>query len=107
VTGVQTCALPISYRAALEVDPTHLKACILGTRAACELGDGVSAIQLAEQAIQAAPRNGAAHEAKGQALELLGRKADAKKAYERAIELDPRLDSAKERLKKLRWSFLG
>jgi len=96
-----------TYRAAVELDPTHLKACILGTRAAVELGDGVSAIQLAEQAIQAAPRNGAAHEAKGLALELLGRKADARKAYERAVELDPRLDSAKERLKKLRWSFLG
>ena len=43
----------------------------------------------------------------GLALELLGRKADAKRSYERAVELDPRLDSAKERLKKLRWSFLG
>jgi tetratricopeptide (TPR) repeat protein len=96
-----------TYRAALEVDPAHLKACIMATRAAVELKDGTSAHQLADRAIQAAPRNGAAHEAKGLALELLGRKADAKKAYERALELDPRLDSAKERLKKLRWSFLG
>jgi len=96
-----------AYRAALELDPGHLKACILGTRAALQLGDGQAAHQLAEQAVQAAPRNGAAHEAMGQALEQLGRKADAKKAYERAVELDPRLDSAKERLKKLRWSFLG
>lgn len=96
-----------AYRAALEIDPTHLRACILGNRAALQLGDGVGAYQLAEQAIQAAPRNGAAHEALGLALEQLGRKGDAKKAYERAVELDPRLDSAKERLKKLRWSFLG
>jgi tetratricopeptide (TPR) repeat protein len=96
-----------AYRAALEIDPAHLKAAILGGRAALQLGDGVAAHQLAEQAIQAAPRNGAAHEALGLALEQLGRKGDAKKALERAVELDPRLDSAKERLKKLRWSFLG
>jgi tetratricopeptide (TPR) repeat protein len=96
-----------AYRAALEVDPGHLKACILGTRAALQHGDGAGAQQLAEQAILAAPRNGAAHEALGQALEALGRKGEAKKAYERAVGLDPRLDTAKERLKKLRWSFLG
>lgn len=96
-----------AYRAALELDPAHLKACILGTRAALQLGDGRAAHELAEQAVQAAPRNGAAHEALGQALEQLGRKPEAKKAFERALELDPRLDGAKERLKKLRWSFLG
>jgi len=96
-----------TYRAALEVDAGHLKAAILGTRAAVQLGDGASAVQLAEQAIQAAPRNGAAHEAMGQALELVGRKGDAKRAYERAVELDPRLEQAKDRLKRLRWSFLG
>lgn len=96
-----------AYKAALEIDPAHLKAAILATRAAAQLGDGVAAHHLAEQALQAAPRNGAAHEAMGQALELLGRKADARRSYERAVELDPRLDSAKERLKKLRWSFLG
>jgi tetratricopeptide (TPR) repeat protein len=95
------------YRAALEADPAHLKAAILGSRAALQLGDGVSGHQLAEQAVQVAPRNGAAHEALGLALEQLGRKGDARKAFERAVELDPRLDAAKERLKKLRWSFLG
>jgi len=97
----------VAYRAALEIDPAHLKACIMGARAALQHGDGVAGQRLAEQAIQAAPRNGAAHEAMGLALEQLGRKAEAKRAYERALELDPRLDGAKERLKKLRWSFLG
>jgi tetratricopeptide (TPR) repeat protein len=97
----------LAYRAALEVDPAHLKACILGARAALQQGDGGAARELAERAIRAAPRNGAAHEALGQALEALGQKAEAKKAYERALELDPKLDTAKERLKKLRWSFLG
>jgi curved DNA-binding protein CbpA len=97
----------VAYRAALEVDGTHLKACILGARAALQHGDGGAARELAEQAVKAAPRNGAAHEALGLALEALGRKAEAKKAFERALELDARLETAKERLKKLRWSFLG
>lgn len=96
-----------AYRAALEIDPAHLKAAILGSRAALQQGDGGAARELAEQAVKAAPRNGAAHEALGVALEALGRKADAKKAFERALELDARLETAKERLKKLRWSFLG
>jgi tetratricopeptide (TPR) repeat protein len=96
-----------AYRAALELDPDHLKSCIFGSRAALAQGDGGAARELAEQGVKAAPRNGAAHEALGVALEALGKKPDAKKALERAIELDPRLETAKERLKKLRWSFLG
>jgi len=97
----------LAYRAALELDPGHLRACILGSRAALAHGDGGAARELAEQAVKAAPRNGAAHEALGVALEALGKKGEAKKALERAVELDPRLETAKERLKKLRWSFLG
>ncbi len=97
----------VGYRAALEIDATAYRACVLGSRAARELGDLVAAINLAEQAVQAAPRTGATHEALGLALELAGRKGDAKKAFERALELDARLETAKERLKKLRWSFLG
>ncbi|MBK9519527.1 MAG: tetratricopeptide repeat protein [Anaeromyxobacter sp.] len=96
-----------AYRAAIEVDPTAFGACILASRAARELGDLSAAREHAEQATRAAPRNGAAHEALGLALEGLGQKGEAKKALERALELDPRLESAKERLKKLRWSFLG
>lgn len=96
-----------AYRAALELDPSHLKACILGSRAALQQGDGGAARDLAELAVKAAPRNGAAHEALGVALEALGQKGAARKAFERALELDARLETAKERLKKLRWSFLG
>jgi tetratricopeptide (TPR) repeat protein len=96
-----------AYRSALEVDPTSLRAAILASRAALAVGDAGAAREHAEQAIRAAPRSGAAHEAMGVALEALGHKADAKKALEQAIELDGRLESARERLKKLRWSFLG
>ena len=66
-----------------------------------------AARDLAEQAVRVQPRNAPAHEALGAALEAAGKRADAKKALERAVEIDPRLESAKERLKKLRWSFLG
>jgi tetratricopeptide (TPR) repeat protein len=96
-----------AYRAALEIDPAHLRALVLASRAALELGDGNAARDLAEQALKVQPRSAAAHEALGAALEAVGKRADARKALERAVEIDPRLESAKERLKKLRWSFLG
>jgi len=96
-----------TYRAALEVDPTSVRVALLGTRAALQHGDVTTAMELSQSAVKLASRHGAAHEALGQALEAAGRKADAKKAYDRALELDPKLDLAKERLKKLRWSFLG
>lgn len=96
-----------AYRAALEADPASHRAAILGARAALKAGDPMGARSFAEQAVRAAPRNGAAHEALGLALEAAGQKGEAKKALERALELDPKLEGAKERLKKLRWSFLG
>ena len=50
---------------------------------------------------------GAAHEALGLVLAALGREKDARRELERALELDPKLEAAKERLKKMRWSFRG
>ncbi len=94
------------YRAALEIEPGNLRALVLASRAALEAGDAGAARGFAEQGIKVQPRSAAAHEALGSALEAVGKKADARKALERAVEIDPRLDSAKERLKKLRWSFL-
>jgi tetratricopeptide (TPR) repeat protein len=96
-----------AYRAALELDPGHLRALILASRAAVEVGEAGSARELAEQAVRVQPRSAMAHEVLGNALEACGRRAEAKKALERAVEIDPRLESARERLKKLRWSFLG
>jgi tetratricopeptide (TPR) repeat protein len=96
-----------TYRAALEADPSSHRAAILGARAALQAGDALGARGFAEQAVRAAPRNGAAHEALGLALEAAGQKGEARKALERALELDPKLEGARERLKKLRWSFLG
>jgi tetratricopeptide (TPR) repeat protein len=96
-----------AYRAALEAEPSNMRALILASRASTQLGDPGAARDFAEQAIRVQPRSAAAHEALGAALEAAGKRSDAKKALERAVEIDPRLDSAKERLKKLRWSFLG
>jgi tetratricopeptide (TPR) repeat protein len=96
-----------AYRAALEVEPTNMRALILASRASTEVGDPGAARDFAEQAIRVQPRSAAAPSASWAALEASGKRGDAKKALERAVEIDPRLDSAKERLKKLRWSFLG
>jgi tetratricopeptide (TPR) repeat protein len=96
-----------AYRSALEVEPSSIRALVLASRAALELGDVGAARDFAEQAVRAQPRSAVAHEALGAALEAAGKRSDAKKALERAVEIDPRLESAKDRLKKLRWSFLG
>jgi len=96
-----------AWRSAVEIDPGSVRAALGGVRAALQVGDATAAREFAAAAVKAAPRHGPAHEALGQALEAAGNKGEAKKLYERALELDPKLDTAKERLKKLRWSFLG
>jgi Flp pilus assembly protein TadD len=48
-----------------------------------------------------------AHEALGLVLEAQGDKKEARRALEKAVELDPKLELAKERLRKLRWGILG
>ena len=55
---------------------------------------------------EAGARAGVAHEAHGLVLEAEGNRRDAKRALEKAIELDPKLGAAREGLKRLRWSFL-
>jgi tetratricopeptide (TPR) repeat protein len=97
----------IAYRAALEADPANFRASVLASRAGLQCGDVGAAREFGELAVKLAPRNGAAHEALGLALEAIGKKPEARKELERAVELDARLETAKERLKKLRWSFLG
>jgi curved DNA-binding protein CbpA len=90
------------YRQALEGDPTHVRAAAHATKAALALGDLTSARALAESALKAGPRSGLAHEALGLVLDGEGNKKEARRALEKAIELDPGLESARERLKKLR-----
>jgi Flp pilus assembly protein TadD len=71
------------------------------------MGDQAEARALAEQAVRAAPRDARAFDALGAALHAAGEPREARRALERAVELDPALESARALLKKLRWSFLG
>jgi tetratricopeptide (TPR) repeat protein len=96
-----------AYREALAADASHVRAAAHGARAAAGLGDLAAARALADAALRAGPRSGVAHEALGLVLELEGERKEARRALERALELDPKLERAKERLRKLRWSFLG
>jgi Flp pilus assembly protein TadD len=61
-----------------------------------------AARQFAEAAVRVAPRSGGAHEALGIAQDAEGRKDEARKSLERAIELDPSLEAARERLKRMK-----
>ena len=90
------------FREALEADPGHVRAASHATRAAVALGDLAAARALAEAAVKAGPRTAPAHEALGIVLEAEGNKKEARRELEKAVELDPRLDSARERLRKLR-----
>jgi tetratricopeptide (TPR) repeat protein len=96
-----------AYREAVEADPTNVRAAAQAARTAAAAGDLRTARELVDRALQASPRSGVAHEALGFVLEAEGNKKEAKKALERALELDQSLERARERLKKLRWSFLG
>lgn len=96
-----------AFRDAFAADPANLRAAAQAARAALAVGEVGAARALVDQALQAAPRSGLLHEALGLVLEAEGSKKDARRAFERALELDPALDRAKERLRKLRWSFLG
>ncbi len=103
----QASAALTAFRQALEVDPRHVRAAAAGARAALVLGDLLAARSLADAAVRAGPQIAVAHEALGLVLDAQGERKEARRALERAVALDPRLEAARERLKKLRWSFLG
>jgi tetratricopeptide (TPR) repeat protein len=96
-----------AFREALDADPRHVRAAAAGARAALALGDVEGARALAETAVRAGPRAAVAHEALGLVLDARGERREARRALERALELDPKLEAARERLRRLRWSFLG
>jgi tetratricopeptide (TPR) repeat protein len=95
------------FRDAAEADPASPRYAVAASRLALQVGDQAGARALAETAVRAAPRDARALEALGAALAAAGQTKDAKRALERALELDPALETAKAVLKKLRWSFLG
>jgi len=96
-----------AFREAAALDPGTSRYAMAASRAALEMGDHAEARGLAEQAVRAAPREARAFEVLGAALHAAGEPREARRALERALELDPALESARTLLKKLRWSFLG
>jgi tetratricopeptide (TPR) repeat protein len=100
-------AAQAAYREAAEADPGDYRYAAAASRASLEVGDVEGARALAEAAVRAAPREGRALEALGAVLHRQGDAREAKRALERAVELDPSLDGARALLKKLRWGFLG
>ncbi len=90
------------YREALALDPAYVRAAAQAAKAAVATGDLASGRALATAAIRSGPRSGPAHEALGVVLEAEGNRKEARRELERALELDPGLEGAKERLRKLR-----
>jgi curved DNA-binding protein CbpA len=93
--------------AAAEADPANPRYAVFAARLALRRGALELARALAEGAVRAAPGSAAAHEALGEALAEGGDRAAARRELERALALDPSLASARDRLKKMRWSFLA
>ncbi len=93
--------------AAAAADPSNARYAVFAARMALRRGSVESARGQAEAAVRAAPGHGPAHEVLGEVLEAQGDKSGAKRELERALELDPGLESAREHLRRMRWSFLG
>lgn len=96
-----------AFRDAFAADRANVRAATQAAKVALDAGDVAAARALVDQALEAAPRSALAQEALGLVLDAEGNRKEARRALERALELDPGLERARERLKKLRWSFLG
>jgi tetratricopeptide (TPR) repeat protein len=91
--------------AAAGADPANPRFAIQAARVALRRGALDTARGHAEAAIRAGPGLGVAHEVLGEVLLAAGDRPAARKALERALDLDGGLDGARERLRKLRWSL--
>lgn len=92
--------------AAVEADPGEPRYVIYVARLAIQRGAMETARLRAEAAVRSAPSLATAHEILGEVLAIQGDSAAAKRSLERALELDEGLTGARDRLRKLRWSFL-
>jgi len=96
-----------ALREAASLDPASPRYAVAASRAALDAGSQDEARALAEQSVRAGPRDARAFEALGAALHASGDGREARRALERALELDPGLETARALMKKMRWSFLG
>ncbi len=92
--------------AAADADPAEPRYGVYVARLALGRGALETARSRAEATVRSAPTLATAHEALGEVLAVQGEVAAARKSLERALELDAGLAGARERLRKLRWSFL-
>jgi curved DNA-binding protein CbpA len=92
------------FRGASDRAPRDPRPAIAAARVALRLGRGEESREWAVLATRAAPRDARAFAALGEAHAALGDRGEAKKALERALELDGGLEQAKGLRKKLRWS---
>ena len=92
--------------AASDADPGEPRYVVYVARLALLRGALETARGRAEAAVRAAPSLATAHEVLGEVLAIQGESGAARKALERALELDDGLDGARDRLRKLRWSIL-
>lgn len=100
-------AAQAAFVEAASADPDNPRYCIHAARVSLALGDQEAARLHAEAAVRAGPKHAPAHEMLGEVLLAAGMQREARKALERAVELDPNLESARARLKKTRWSLFG
>ena len=92
--------------AAADADPGEPRYGIYVARLALERGAIETARLRAEAVVRSAPSLATAHEVLGEVLAIQGDSAAARRSLERALELDEGLTGARDRLRKLRWSFL-
>jgi curved DNA-binding protein CbpA len=92
--------------AAADADPGEPRYAVYVARLALQRGALETARSRAEAAVRVAPSLATAHEILGEVLAAQRDGGAARKALERALELDAGLEGARERLRKLRWSFL-
>jgi curved DNA-binding protein CbpA len=92
--------------AAADAEPGEPRYVVYVARLALERGALETARLRAEAAVRSAPSLAAAHEVLGEVLAVQGDKVAARRSLEHALELDEGLTGARERLRKMRWSFL-
>ena len=77
------------YRQVLDIEPDHFESLHLIGVISHQRGDHAAAVRQIDAALQANPKNAAAHSNRGLALQELGRFADALASFERALAVEP------------------
>jgi len=92
--------------AAADAEPAEPRYGVYVARLALQRGALDTARLRAEAVVRSAPSLATAHEVLGEILSVQGDIAGARRSLERALQLDGALTGARERLRKMRWSFL-